>query len=185
MPRIALYGRPGAGKSTLAKLLDEEFQRAGVPVCRVRLGAPLYELQSLVYAVAGRPLVDESVQDGPLLNALGAALRRINSQALTAPFTASVEQAEQQYPQVALICDDMRAPDLEAVTRLGFRLVEVTAPEQLRLQRKEARPDLAAGDDHHSTEAAIVATSWQRVENSGTLGDLRRTAQDLLREVLR
>ncbi|MER6847667.1 hypothetical protein AB0A81_21040 [Streptomyces flaveolus] len=88
MPRIALYGRPGAGKSTFADVLAEESRRAGFQVRRLKLGAPLYEVQALVYAMAGRPLLEGGAQDGQLLNALGAAMRRINPEAPPAAFSA-------------------------------------------------------------------------------------------------
>ncbi|MFI1204846.1 hypothetical protein ACH4VR_36375 [Streptomyces sp. NPDC020883] len=185
MHKIALHGRPGAGKSTLAGLLIEECGRAGMPVQRLKLGTPLYEAQALVYALAGKPLLDTDVQDGPLLNALGEAMRRINPQALTAPFTYRVQQAEQLRPEGMLICDDMRAPDVEVVIGLGFRLVEVVAPDELRLRRKKERADLAAGDDNHTTERPITATPWQRVHNSGSREDLRAHATRILGEVLR
>ncbi|MFF4716546.1 hypothetical protein ACFY2V_34900 [Streptomyces eurythermus] len=185
MRKIALHGKPGAGKSTLADMLAQECARAGAPVRKLKLGAPLYDVQALVYTLAGRPLVDNTVQDGPLLNALGSAMRRINPDALIEPFAARVQQAEQLCPQVVLICDDMRAPDAEAVISLGFRLVKVTAPDELRLQRKERRGDLAAGDDEHSTEATVAAPEWRRVENTGSLDDLRVQAADLVSEVLR
>ncbi|MFF7095780.1 hypothetical protein ACFY9A_25780 [Streptomyces rubradiris] len=165
-------------------MLAEECERAGAPVRRLKLGAPLYDVQALVYALAGRPLVDNTVQDGPLLNALGAAMRRINPDALTVPFAARVQQTEGYCPQAVLICDDMRAPDAEAVLALGFRLVKVTAPDELRLQRKERRGDLGSGDDEHSTEAPVRAPEWRRIENAGSLEDLRTQAASIVAEVL-
>lgn len=78
MPRLALYGRPGAGKSTFAGMLLEELRAEGVLSRRLRVGAPLYELQALIRAAAGRPLVSGDEQDGRLLNLLGAEMRRIN-----------------------------------------------------------------------------------------------------------
>jgi DNA replication protein len=62
MPKVALYGRPGAGKSTLAGLLAQELARAGADVLTLKLGAPLYELQAVVHAMAGQPLLDGSEQ---------------------------------------------------------------------------------------------------------------------------
>ncbi|MFF6829886.1 hypothetical protein [Streptomyces longwoodensis] len=185
MPRIALYGRPGAGKSTFATALCDEGRRAGVQVQRLKLAAPLYEVQALVYALAGRPLLESGAQDGLLLNVLGEAMRRINPEALTGPFAARVQQAEARFPNAVLICDDMRAPDVDALAGLGFRLVEVTAPEELRVRRKQQRADLAAGDDHHCTEAAISLEPWQRVHNAGSLAALREQAARMVREVLR
>ncbi|MFJ2397395.1 hypothetical protein ACIOTI_32180 [Streptomyces sp. NPDC087843] len=184
MPKVALHGRSGAGKSTFARLLAQELTVAGADVMTLRLGTPLYELQSLVYAMAGRPLLDSSVQDGQLLNALGTHVRRINPGALTEMFAQRVLQAEQSRQGAVLICDDLRAPDVEAVTGLGFALVEVTAPDVLRLERKRHRADLSAGDDRHPTEAPVTATSWQRVDNTGSLDQLRERAVEMAAEVL-
>ncbi|MFG2115589.1 hypothetical protein ACGFRB_23665 [Streptomyces sp. NPDC048718] len=184
MPRIALYGLPGAGKSTFAGLLAGELAAAGADVVRLKLGAPLYDLQSVVYAVAGRPMLDAGAQDGKLLNALGSELRRINPGALTDAFAARVRQAEESRPHAVLVCDDLRAPDVEAVTTLAFTLVEVTAPDEVRRLRKQARADLSAGDENHPTEAPIDAKPRWRVENTGTVEELRVRAARLAAKVL-
>ncbi|MEU2514498.1 hypothetical protein [Streptomyces syringium] len=183
MAKLALFGRPGAGKSTLTGLLVLELAEAGVDARILKVGTTLYELQAIIYAVAGRPLMDGHEQDGQLLNALGSHIRRINPDALTDAFGWRVRQAEQSAPASVLLCDDVRAPDVEAVTNLGFRLVEVTAPEPLRLARKRDRGDLSPGNDQHATEAAVRAGPWLRVDNAGTLDDLRQHAARIAREV--
>ncbi|WP_392958117.1 hypothetical protein [Streptomyces sp. LN245] len=66
--------------------------------------------------MAGRPLLDGAAQDDPLLNDLGTHLRRINSDALTGAFAQRVRQAGQNSPSAVLVCDDLRAPDVAAVT---------------------------------------------------------------------
>jgi Mrp family chromosome partitioning ATPase len=185
MPRIALYGKPGAGKSTFTALLIQELAAAGAEVTRLKLGAPLYELQAIVHAMAWRPLLDGSAQDGQLLNMLGGQLRRINPRALTETFTQRVRQTEQSRPGAVLVCDDLRAPDVVAVTALGFALVEVTASEMVRRLRKQERADLSAGDEDHPTEAPVDAVPWRRVDNTGSFDDLRGQAVRLAREVLR
>ncbi|GAA4782298.1 ATP-binding protein [Streptomyces ziwulingensis] len=184
-PKVALYGRPGAGKSTLAGLLTQELAAAGADVLNLKVAAPLYELQAIVHAMAGRPLLDGSEQDGELLNALGAHLRRINPVALTEAFTRRVRQAGQRRPQAVLVCDDLRAPDVRAVTALGFLLVEITVSDAVRLVRKRERADLSAGAEHHSTEAPVEAEPWRWVDNTGSLDELRERAAELAGEVLR
>ncbi|MEU1621479.1 ATP-binding protein [Streptomyces sp. NPDC005722] len=185
MGRLALYGRPGAGKSTLTHLLIEQCEEAGLQALVVKLGAPLYELQALIHAMAGQPMLAGGQQDGLLLNDLGAHLRRINPDALTAPFAARVAQATSVMPDVVLVCDDVRAPDVEAVVALGFTLVEVTAPEDLRRARKLARGDFSAGADSHPTEAPLSVTPALRIGNDRTLEHLRARAAHLVHEVLR
>ncbi|MDQ1052006.1 hypothetical protein [Streptomyces sp. V4I2] len=72
MPKIALSGKPGAGKSTLAQMLAEEWEQACVKSLTAKRGAPLYERHSIVYATAGVLLLAGGVQDGRL----GSELRR-------------------------------------------------------------------------------------------------------------
>ncbi|MFI9587784.1 hypothetical protein ACIHCQ_39645 [Streptomyces sp. NPDC052236] len=184
MPKVALHGSPGAGKSTFATLLAQEVTAAGAHALRLKLGAPLYELQAIVYAMAGRPLLDGGDQDGQLLNTLGSHLRRINPDALTEVFTRRVRQAEQIKPQAVLVCDDLRAADVEAVTGLGFDLVEITAPKPLRMARKRARGDLSPGDEDHLPEVPVAAASRWSVDNIGSLNDLRERAAQIAAEIL-
>ncbi|WP_372404883.1 hypothetical protein [Streptomyces luteireticuli] len=184
MPKLALFGWPGAGKTTLSGLLALQLEEAGAAARMLKVGAPLYELQAVIYAMAGRPLPDGRVQDGQLLNALGFHLRRINPDALTEAFGLRVRQVERDTPQAVVLCDDVRAADIGAVTALGFRLVEITAPDPVRRERKSGRGDLSAGDDQHPTEAATDAVPWLRVDNSGSLDDLHAQAARIVREVL-
>lgn len=185
MRRIALFGPTGAGKSTLTTLLGQEVVAAGGEILTVKVGAPLYQVQGLVHALAGRPLLEGSRQDGVLLNFLGAHMRRINPDALTEAFARRVEQAEQVMPRAVLLCDDLRAPDVEAVTKLGFALVEVSAPEEVRRERRRARGDWSPGDEKHPTEELVTAVPWRRVDNHGSLASLRAKAAALALEILR
>ncbi|MFD8148138.1 hypothetical protein [Streptomyces sp. NPDC059708] len=184
MPKIALYGLPGAGKSTAAQVLTQELALQGVEVVRLRLAEPLYEAQRAVYALAGRPLSDDTRQDGRLLNLLGTQMRRINPDALTGPFTFRVRQAEADSPKALLLCDDLRAPDVETVTGLGFRLVEITAPTALRRSRRQARGDLSAGEENHPTEVPPAVEPWRRIDNTGDLAAYRQRLAALARELI-
>ncbi|WUE13485.1 hypothetical protein OHA25_60530 (plasmid) [Nonomuraea sp. NBC_00507] len=149
----------------------------------VKLAAPLYQLQSLVYTVAGEPMLDPTMQDGQLLNDLAAHLRRINPDALTDNFARRVRQAATRYPEAVLLCDDMRAPDAATLVDLGFHLVRVHAAQELRLGRKNLRGDLTAGQDDHPTEASVALDSHHDVRNDGGLEDLRQAARTLARQV--
>ncbi|MBV6701382.1 ATP-binding protein [Kitasatospora aureofaciens] len=177
--RIATYGRPGAGKSTFTGMLADQFVGRGVPVVRIKLGAPLYDLQSIVYQVAGRPLVTPDRQDGLLLNDLGSHLRRINPAALTDTFTRRVEEAVAENPDTVVLCDDARAADIEALDALDFKFVQVWAPDDIRRLRKAGRADLSPGDENHPTEAEITITPSFRVENAGSMQALLVRAEEL------
>ncbi|MFD5423812.1 hypothetical protein ACFWJT_38075 [Streptomyces sp. NPDC127069] len=183
MPKIALYGLPGAGKSTAAQVLTQELASLGVEVVRLRLAEPLYEAQWAIYVMAGRPLADETQQDGQLLNMLGTQMRRINPDALTDPFTFRARQAEKESPNAVLLCDNLRAPDVETVTGLGFRLVEITAPSDLRRSRRQERGDLSVGDESHPTEAPLEVEPWRRIDNAGDLTAYQRRLALLAQEL--
>lgn len=184
MHKIALYGQPGAGKSTFCRLLSTEFTRHDLPTLTLRLGAPLYELQAIIHAVAGRPLLNSVDQDGLLLNSLGSHLRRINPDALTDAFAVRVHEATRRYPGSVVICDDMRAPDVRAVVELGFTLVQITAPNALRAARKDSRGDLSAGQDDHPTEAPVQCVPDYVIRNDSDLNNLRELASGLVKMVI-
>lgn len=179
--RVALHGLPGAGKSTFSRLLKDELAKLGTPSLTLRLGAPLYEAQAVIHTMAGAPMLTPDQQDGQLLNALGLHFRRINPQALTAPFTHRVHQAATEHPDAWLICDDMRPADADAVHALGFKLVELHAPDAVRHSRKAQRGDLTSGDDNHPTEGTVQRTSDLQIRNAGTLEDLRERAEWLVK----
>ncbi|MFF3671607.1 hypothetical protein [Microtetraspora malaysiensis] len=184
MNRFALYGMPGAGKSTVARMLLDAFHEEGRPALTLKIAAPLYELQALIYQVAGMPLVTPYRQDGLLLNDLGAHLRRINPDALTGTFAHRVQRCAAEQPDAVMVCDDMRAPDADALLRLGFTLVEVWAPDEMRRARKSARGDLSPGADDHSTEVQPACDPHIRIVNDGRLEDLRTRTATLARQVL-
>lgn len=128
-------------------------------------------------------MVHEFQQDGELLNVLGQQLRRINPDALTNIFRLRLQQAEQECPTALIICDDMRAPDVETMVSLGFELIEISAPDLVRLSRKCKRGDLSSGADDHPTEAPISLPPWRKITNTGSLHDLRSFAEQIAREV--
>jgi len=180
MMRIALHGIPGAGKSTLARLLLEEFGRIGRQAVVVRLAEPLYQLQSLVYRLAGSPLPDPAVQDGLLLADLAGHLRRINPDALTADFRRRVERLADTAPEAVMVCDDLRVPDINCVRDLGFTLVRVDADPELRRARRAQRGDLTCREERGMVPAAV---SDVVVRNDGSLAELRAAAQALVGRV--
>ncbi|MFG1879315.1 hypothetical protein ACGFIV_31195 [Sphaerisporangium sp. NPDC049003] len=184
MIKIALYGRPGAGKSTFSELLYREIAATGVPVVPIKLAAPLYALQGLIHVLAGCSLPDPGAQDGLLLNDLGHHMRRINPGALTDPFARRVAQVAEQHPNGMVVCDDMRGPDVDALLDMGFTLVEVWAPEDVRRARKQIRGDLSPGAEDHPTEVAPTCDPSHRIVNDDSLEHLRLRAAEFARKVL-
>ncbi|MGA5284890.1 hypothetical protein ACPCSK_31495 [Streptomyces griseoincarnatus] len=176
---------PGAGKSTFAGLLAQELDSRGVPSTRVKLAQPLYDIQAAVYEKAGRPLADRYQQDGELLNFLGSHMKKLNPRALLDAFVALVHDRERDRPGDVLICDDMRGDAAETLVVLGFTLIEVSAFNAVRRERKQGRKDLSAGNDRHSTEVPVRRVPDHRVINDGSLEELRAKAADLVGELLR
>ncbi|SCG53999.1 cytidine deaminase [Micromonospora halophytica] len=176
--RVALFGLPGAGKSTGAGLLREALAGMGRNVAVVKTAAPLYDVQEHFYGRAGSALTPGQ-QDGALLNFLGAHFRRAVPGFLLSDFaercgTALLAGAD------TLLCDDARPVDLPGLAEQGFRIVRITAPDALRRVRKSGRGDRIAGQDDHPTEAggeAVVADF--EIDNAGTVDDLRGRLADL------
>lgn len=177
--RVALFGAPGAGKSTtLAQL-----QSRG-PVVALQLATPLYLLQGIVYSIAGRPLADPLLQDGVLLNFLGAHLRSINSRALIDDLERRLDALESVGDTRLVVCDDARPVDAEPLRALGFRTVLVDAPDEIRRKRLASRGDLRRGDESHSTERGIDGLVVDRtIRNHGTIGELDAQLDALLTEL--
>jgi hypothetical protein len=148
--RVALFGLPGAGKSTSAGLLRRTLTEMGRNVEVVKLAAPLYDVQESFYARA-RTRLAEGQQDGRLLNFLGSHFRRAAPGFLLEDFARRCSAAALAGADV-LLCDDARPADLDGLRAQGFTLVRVTAPEELRRDRKAGRGDRTAGRDDHPTE---------------------------------
>ncbi|MBI5102395.1 MAG: hypothetical protein HZB33_11240 [Nitrospirae bacterium] len=112
--KLALYGSPGAGKSTTTKILTELCAVKRMEIRRLRLADPLYECQSAIYKIAGKPLSSLYVQDGELLNFLGSHLRKINPSVLLDHFHKKLRDTMLELDQLPtsnslIVCDDMRA----------------------------------------------------------------------------
>lgn len=176
--RIALFGSTGAGKGTVAKYLAEyvSFNTPGKECHILHLASPLYQVQDLVYSLAGHPLNDNQKQDGALLNFLGGHFRKINPTSLLDVLAAKVRQST---PEAVLIVDDARPADAEGLRSLGFHLAVVDT-KQNTIKRREGRGDLHLGDRHHPTEAGLELVNFDEViRNFGTLENLRVQARRL------
>ncbi|MBO4206726.1 cytidine deaminase [Micromonospora echinofusca] len=181
--RVALFGLPGAGKSTSAGLLREVLAGMGRDVAVVKTAAPLYDVQAAFYERVGTALAPGQ-QDGALLNFLGSHFRQAAPGFLLTDFARRWGNAVLGGADTVL-CDDARPVDLPGLAGQGFRVVRIVAPDALRRERKSGRGDRIAGRDDHPTEAGgeqVVADF--EVDNAGTLDELRERIVTLARELV-
>src|SRR6185437_3216230 len=128
--KLALFGTPGAGKSTASQLIEDYCRAESIEFHRIKLAYPLYEAQSFLYKLAGRPLDEFYTQDGELLSFLGGYLRRINPLVLVDQFAERLarlvaDQSVHARERTVIVCDDMRRLDADALRDLGFVFVRV------------------------------------------------------------
>lgn len=181
--RVALFGLPGAGKSTSAGVLRESLAGMGRDVAVVKTAAPLYDVQAAFYERVGTALADGQ-QDGALLNFLGSHFRQAAPDFLLADFAERWGNAVLGGADTVL-CDDARPVDLAGLAEQGFQVVRISAPDLLRRERKSGRGDRTAGRDDHPTEAggeSVVADF--EVDNSGTLDELRERIVALAKDLI-
>jgi cytidine deaminase len=156
---VALFGSPGSGKSTTSSLLEASARQYGWAFLRLKLADPLYDLQSLIYAMCGRPLHDRYAQDGELLGALGGQMRRIKPTILTdvvaAKLTAYLSTMSGSETQTFVVCDDMRPRDVPAMQQLGFRAVLVACPPEVARVRHRSRSDLSMAESVPAIEGGV------------------------------
>jgi len=178
--RIALFGWPGAGKSTTAAILRRALEESGRRPTVVRIAAPLYDVQRYFYARAGTSLADGQ-QDGALLNFLGSHLRAAAPGFLLTDFGQRCASALLCGADT-LVCDDARPVDLAELAEQGFVLVRISAPDELRGCRKSGRGDKIPGNDQHPTELGVDAVAPDfEIDNSGSLAELETQVASLVR----
>ncbi|KAA9150340.1 hypothetical protein FPZ12_041240 [Amycolatopsis acidicola] len=151
--RLALLGLPGAGKSTFVTIAAGWAAEHGYAVRKIVLASPLYEAQAAIYEICGVPLED-GVQDGELLNFLGAHLRKINPAVLRDRFEARISLLAKE-TRTLVLCPDARPLDVGYLRRAGFRTVLVSVSPEESQKRRIARGDLSLGATDHSTETGL------------------------------
>ncbi|MFB4424347.1 hypothetical protein C5F59_025105 [Streptomyces sp. QL37] len=174
--RISVVGLAGAGKSTCASLIEEYALDKGLPHARIKLAAPLYDLQAQVYRRAGAPL-REGAQDQVLMEALAGAMRRIRPDSLAADFASRLSGAD---TTGLVVNDDLRDPhvDAPALRAQGFRVLRVTCDEELRQVRLAGRGDPSRADG--STREIDLITPDAVIDNSADLDTYRSAVHALL-----
>ncbi|MGH3789530.1 MAG: hypothetical protein ACRDQ9_01790 [Pseudonocardiaceae bacterium] len=158
-------GLSGTGKSTLAAALTQLLSRGGYTTKIVKLSAPLYRIQDIVYAEAG-VTVDEGKQDQQLMVDIARHLRRISDRALLDRFLQTVAGFA---PDTAVINDDLRepAPDAYGLREAGFTIIRLECPEEVRQARLMERGDLSTID-----ERTVFGPALERIPVDLTLSTI-------------
>ncbi|MFF1463152.1 AAA family ATPase [Streptomyces sp. NPDC058330] len=173
--RVSVVGLAGAGKSTCASLIEEYARDKGLAHTRIKLAAPLYDLQDEVYRRAGAVL-REGAQDQVLMEALADAMRRIRPDSLVADFTVRLAGTDADL----VVNDDLRDPhvDAPALRGHGFRVLRITCDEEVRRQRLAGRGDPSRAD--RSTREIDLITPDAVIDNGADLDTYRSAVHTLL-----
>jgi hypothetical protein len=187
--RLALYGIPGAGKSTTTRLVRHICQTNDIEFSLIKLAEPLYAAQQAIYSISGRPLDGYYQQDGELLSFLGIYMRKINPDVLIETFrvklNAEVERLNEINNPALIICDDMRRPDAQFLQLNGFKFVRIIADEGVCVERKKLRGDLSVGSSTHPSEAGLDdITPHFTIMNNSSIAELELAVEAILREDL-
>jgi hypothetical protein len=173
--RLAVIGLTGSGKSTVAGMVEAIAAERGLRCERLKLAAPLYRLQEVVYRAAGED-VRPQAQDQQLMEVLADALRRINPTSIVADFLSRLDGVDTDI----VINDDLRDPDVDApaLVASGFKVVRVRTSEQLRAHRLAGRGDITVSD--RSTVRLDAIRPDAVVENLSDLGTLRAAVESAM-----
>ncbi|MFS8098839.1 hypothetical protein LFM09_17055 [Lentzea alba] len=184
MIRIALAGLPGAGKGTFTAAARRWAAERDRRLETITLATPLYRAQAAVYEIAGRPLDDESVQDGELLNFLGAHLRKINPSVLEEHFLLELKRISSQHPHsdgTLIMCTDARPADFGYLRQELFQLVLIDVDPETSRRRRVLRGDLSLGATNHPTETGLRSSDADLIiDNNGSLEDFDAAVWNLL-----
>jgi len=149
MLKLALYGLSGAGKSTTANMFHAVLSENMKNAVTLKLAQPLYELQSMYYRIAGKPIVWNQ-QDQQLLETIAASLRNIS-------MTSLVDDLEKRMEMIhadVILNDDIRDTDVDypAMKKMGFAFIHIICDENTRVQRLMDRHDLSKIVQSKTTE---------------------------------
>ena len=127
VPNIALIGKAGAGKDTVATLLIERF-RLGYQ--RVALADPLKDIASILWGPDART-------DRTKLQELGLAVREIHESTWVDLLLRHIQRLERESLRpIRVVVTDVRFPnEYRTLKEAGFLMVGVHADRQTRIDR--------------------------------------------------
>lgn len=157
VPNIALIGKAGAGKDTVAQVLIERF-RLGYQ--RVALADPLKDIASILWGPDART-------DRTKLQQLGVKVREIEESTWVDLLLRHIDRLQREsLRKQRFVVTDCRFPnEYRALREAGFLMIGVHAPRQLRIDRLRRNGKLQdeAQLDHPSETAldgSEFGVSW-------------------------
>lgn len=168
-PDIALIGKMGSGKTTIARLLESEFGYTPL-----HFATPIKEVAQLIWADVNRDHLQK----------LGVAVRDIDENAWANVLLRKVDNSDSR-----IVVDDCRFPnEYQSLKERGFRIVRIIADRNERVRRLTQIGRLQDESQlEHSTETGLDdADVDYTITNDGTEDDLRKlVAEFMYREDLK
>lgn len=140
---IAISGKMGSGKTTLADALSHSFLLNGLEIQRLKFAGPIYNCATLIQEHLKIPVE----KDRQLLQFLGSHFKqKISFDFWTQQLLSQITSK----PNTVYIIDDLRFKDeATALKNLGAFLIRLDCPEEERAARVGAALFL---NDKHSSE---------------------------------
>lgn len=178
LPSIALCGKMGAGKTTVAEFLEKTFNYHRVSVARA-----IRELAIELYG-------PEAENNREILQALGQDLRKHDPNVWTNMACKRIDRIKNGFVAgpLRIVVDDMRFPsEWQAFKERDFRIIEVIADRNQRVERLRANGKLTDESQlEHPTETALDDTGeYSRdavLTNYSGKYDLNEQVMDLLKK---
>lgn len=145
LPNIALCGRAGAGKSTVAEILTEHYGYR-----QLSFAAPLKEIAVTLWG-------ERTGRERRVLQKLGLALRGIDPDVWVNELCADVDLFSAFPHHAPMVVDDLRFPnEYRALGNRGFVIVRVECPEDIRIVRLKDNGKWQNREQlEHETEVAL------------------------------